>query len=385
VITIIIYFKEEMNMKRMGKKLVAGTLCATMVLGSTMAVFAGDPDESESTAANSLTGTGAVEGTVSEDVFSVELPTVAADATTFNFILDPEGLIAKSGNNGKTSYQGKTFEDNATLFFANTATGAAKNYSSTSDALTATNKGTKTANVTITATLKNLGDIKVSDNSAFTVTTGEGDEAETKNSTDASIYLAIKDSATSPNVAAVDPKTNVATLTGTLAGADKSKFMVKYNATDSKYEFVFDSDTNADYTFPTYSFQLTGAANSKGDWSELTDAAPTVEVTWKFEDPDTEVVTKVAVGNWTGGKLWLGPDAEDAAGFTADTVKVEASLDGKTYATVANTTYTKGAWVATTWNDIATAVGTTNFTKYYVKVTDGTDVYVYTCDPDATK
>lgn len=40
----------------------------------------------------------------------------------------------------------------------------------------------------------------------------------------------------------------------------------------------------------TYSFQLTGATNSNADWSELTDIAPEVTVTWKVTVEDEEIL-----------------------------------------------------------------------------------------------
>lgn len=70
------------------KKVMAATLAATMVLGSTSMVFASD------TTTNSLEGQGEVDGLVNLDVVSVEVPTDRSDI--FNFTLDPQGLIQKS-------------------------------------------------------------------------------------------------------------------------------------------------------------------------------------------------------------------------------------------------------------------------------------------------
>lgn len=61
-------------------------------------------------------------------------------------------------------------------------------------------------------------------------------------------------------------------------------------APDGAYEYVYDTENIAyayklkddlsNIKFHEYSFQLTGAANGKGDWSNLTNITPEILVTW---------------------------------------------------------------------------------------------------------
>ncbi len=82
------------------KKLLAGILTATMVMGSSMAVFAAAPytpagdygDVSEASGATgSGEGTGSVDVVDKTDVFCVNLPTDAG--SIFSYVLDPKGVI----------------------------------------------------------------------------------------------------------------------------------------------------------------------------------------------------------------------------------------------------------------------------------------------------
>ncbi|EOS68734.1 hypothetical protein C817_05892, partial [Dorea sp. 5-2] len=63
-------------------------------------------------------------------------------------------------------------------------------------------------------------------------------------------------------------------------------------APEDAYEYGYDSERK-EYTyqmkedvsgieFPSYSFQLTGASNGNGDWSEFTKETPKLTVSWKI-------------------------------------------------------------------------------------------------------
>lgn len=71
------------------KKLMAGTLAATMVLGSSMTVFAEDQT-------GTATGTGTSVGHVDKEVLTVTLPTDTANV--FNYWIDPERVIDLAGS-----------------------------------------------------------------------------------------------------------------------------------------------------------------------------------------------------------------------------------------------------------------------------------------------
>ena len=92
------------------KKILAGVLATSMVMGSSVVVLA---DEGRTT------GSGKVEGSTSDKVFRVELPTIAENDDTFNYIIDPLGLIEEAGAD---RYGALTFEASTSVYFKNTGT-----------------------------------------------------------------------------------------------------------------------------------------------------------------------------------------------------------------------------------------------------------------------
>ena len=299
------------------KKILAAGLAVSMVMGSSVVALAEDQEGGTS-------GTGGLEGSVSTDVFSVVLPSVPESGdTTFDYILDPEGLIAKAGAD---KYAGKTFEENATLFFANTAEGAAKDYSSTSDALKVINKSSSDVAVEVKATIASIDGITMSDDKSFA------------DDTNASLYLALKDS----NAETAITGEEGASLSATIDAAAEDAYEVQWNATDNKYENVLTDEAKADdYTgFSAYTFQMTGACNAAGDWSGLTETAPVVNVVWSVKDP---FVTGPQVNLNTSGVISI------------------ANLDGTLYSSMSLNdgtndwplvSATDGTWV---WDDAADA------------------------------
>lgn len=258
------------------KKILAAGLAVSMVMGSSVVALAEDQEGGTS-------GTGGLEGSVSTDVFSVVLPSVPETGdTTFDYILDPEGLIAKAGAD---KYTDKTFEENATLFFANTAEGAAKDYSSTSDALKVINKSSSDVAVEVKATVESIDGINMSEDKTFA------------DDTNTSLYLALKDDNGEDAITSEEG----AFLSATIDAAADDAYEVKWNATDNKYENVLTDEAKADdYTgFSAYTFQMTGACNAAGDWSGLTETAPVVNVVWSVKDPFV-----------TGPRVTLSPSGE---------------------------------------------------------------------------
>ncbi len=235
------------------KKIMATTLSMAMIIGSSMSVLA-----EEAATSGETTGTGEVEGYVTTDVFSFILPTDTNNA--FNFILDPQGLIAATE---QAAYSGKTFEDGATLFFANSD--GDTNYSSASDEFTITNKSSMAIDVSVNATLTGIDGITMASSDAFTA-----------DDTTASMYLALVSGETENALTS-----SGASLTGTIDATDESAF--EYTYADGAYSYGLKADTS-EITFGTYTFNMVGACNQYGDWSELTEAAPTVGVVWSVAE-----------------------------------------------------------------------------------------------------
>ncbi|MCD8000827.1 MAG: hypothetical protein LUH21_26785 [Clostridiales bacterium] len=242
------------------KKIVAVSLAATMVMGNSAAAFAVDAES------GTVTGEGKLEGTVNTDVFHVQVPTIPTDGKLpiLQFILDPEGLISKTN---EAAYQGKTFETDGTLFFANT--NGTTDYSSTSDVIAITNMSSTDLDVTLNAKIVGADGINLSDDKAFT------------DDTKASMYLAIQKKGATE---ATPIMTAGAIVKDTIAVSSNvsANYEYKYEAsTGYTYDLVSGKDA-ADFDDAVYEFQLTGASNSKGDWSSLSDAAPSVELTWNI-------------------------------------------------------------------------------------------------------
>ncbi len=255
-------------MKKNLSKLVALAIAGAMVI-TPLPVSAAEVD-SEDAAQGTTTGTGDVEGIVNKDVFKVELPTIAAGDTTFNFILDPQGLIKDT--NG-AAHSGATFDENAKgLYFANPQADSSVKYMASSPALTAKNKGTVDVDVTLSATANALSDTGYSIGLAPDDTFA-GDKAT-------NVYLALVSG--TQTVALTDEG---ATITDTLDAAPADAYEVTYDTTDSKYKYGLTAAAQAaDYAgFDSLDFNMTGACNTAADWAAAETAAPTVDVAWKLE------------------------------------------------------------------------------------------------------
>lgn len=175
-----------------------------------------------------------------DDKIRVILPTDAVGI--FDFILDPQELISKTN---ASAYDGKLFEEGATLFFKRSEGESLVDYSSTSDAVTIVNRSLVPVNVVITAGIT----VQAGDEFAMTDDKGFADD------TRPSLYLALTDGET--EVPIMGEGEEAASLTITIPPASEEEE---------------GSDECA--------FRLTGAANKEGDWSRLGNISFEVDVTW---------------------------------------------------------------------------------------------------------
>ena len=253
------------------RKILAALMAMSMVAAMSPMSASAIGTETVTSAPASGTGeaNGSFEGKVDTDVFHVVLPTITNE---LNFIMDPQGLIKETmANSTNTKYTSKKF-GTGTLFFLNaTDKQDGNDYSNTSDKLTITNKSSFDVDVEISATVSGNGVVALTSDSTFA------------NDTSASLYLALKDVPADGSDATVAPITaeNGATLTATITGAP-SQYEVVYDnskyAANNGYGYALKSTATG---FKTYEFQLTGATNSAGDWSEVgTDVVPKATVVW---------------------------------------------------------------------------------------------------------
>lgn len=247
-------------MKKFAKKLMALTMAAVMMCAPLTALAAGDVTDEESAYGGSE-GSGQLAGYVDTDVFCVVLPTEATDNTTYNFTMDPQHLLNKTGQEG--------YNASDTVFFASTGS----TYSGTSDTLTAQNKGTVQVDVSVTATASDLAIDDVS-----IPLTADKTFADDKT---ASLYLGLI-MGTSPAVP-LDATSLSATAMSTMNAVDEDSY--EFKKVGDEFEFVL-KDTVT--TFPEASFKLEGACNSNGDkaaWLAVKNAGitPRISVTWTLQ------------------------------------------------------------------------------------------------------
>lgn len=249
-------------MKRF-KTRIALMLAVIMVMGSCLTSYAAE------TASGSVTGSGELEGTVSTDVWNVVLPATVSGDTTYDFILDPEGLIAETE---AAKYNGKVFTGDTGLFFANASGNDVSGYSNTSDQKTIVNKSSYAVDITITATVSGT-DVSGSDTPLAINETGSF-----VSDNDNSVYLALTDGTQTQSV---KKATKVATMTSTVSGAP-DVYEYVYDVTAGDYAYVLKQDASGN-DFQDYSFNLTGACNKSADWSDFEEAAPIVEIVYSVQ------------------------------------------------------------------------------------------------------
>ena len=191
----------------------------------------------------------------------MKLPTVAD--SVFNFIIDPQGLINKTGG---ATYGDKKFEDNSTLFFKRSDGKVKEDYSNSSDEVTITNMGSVAVKVSLKISISSdsLGGIVLTDDRKF------------KDDKNASLYMALVDG---ENVVPIG-KDGV-TRDIIIDAAPEDAYEYGYDSERKEYTYQMKEDVSG-IEFPSYSFQLTGASNGNGDWSEFTKETPKLTVSWKI-------------------------------------------------------------------------------------------------------
>ncbi len=197
--------------------------------------------------------------TNSENVVSVILPTVSAESP-FDFLIDPERLVYKTG---ASKYGGGVVEEDANILFHNRLAEGV-DFSRNSDLLSVTNKSSVPVDVKISARVKNLGEIKLSENT---------DIAELEEPV---LYLALIDDDGNKKVMSEDViDTNI-----TLDRAPAGVYTWIYDESSDSYRYVIGDDQ--DVIYDSYSFGLTGECSNSEKWKNA-DVQPQVEITWEIE------------------------------------------------------------------------------------------------------
>ena len=210
-----------------------------------------------------------------DDVVSISIPvTGESEASVFDFILDPQGLLYKTD---AARYGGGRVEEGATLLFHNEE--GEYDFSKRSDWLTVTNRSTVPVRVTVTAQITDFGDIRLAESDDF----GESTETE--------VYLAIEDDQGNILPLAADEP---ATLNLEMASAPENTYVFRLDEENHTYQYGMSMDPSL-IDFDTYSFRLIGACNTNAEWQNIS-VHPTITVTWYVEPIIPEEQEEISEG-----------------------------------------------------------------------------------------
>lgn len=199
------------------------------------------------------------ENLIDTNIYQVVMPTNTDGI--FDFILDPESLI---NTTNAAAHGGKTFEENSTLFFHRLDGQSPEDYSNKSDFVTITNKSSIPVDVHLEIQIieSSIPGISMSDNREFI------------DDNRPSLYLALLDG---EQIVPIGPEG--ISIDVTVDAAPEGAYEYVYDTENIAYAYRLKDDLS-EIRFHEYSFQLTGAANGKGDWSNLTNITPEIVVTW---------------------------------------------------------------------------------------------------------
>lgn len=280
------------------RKLMAGTLAATMVLGSSMMVFAEDANT------GSATGTGTSVGHVDKEVLTVTLPTNTDNV--FNYWVDPERVIDLAGQLS----DGTTVTKNSDgVYFKRSD----NTYASTSNDVEFEGKNSVAVDVTVAAT----------------VTAGAKDI----------VLVADDDALAAATTPALLMNLTVGTDTKTIT-SEGATAKAKLDGVPDNFEVKVESGA---YKYAAKSgatgwaktaVKLSGKTNSMDVPSDMT--APQINLTWTIEK---HINTTPANGSVSNGELWLTVDGTN--GFSAQPSSF--TVDGTE---TADYTYYESGWIS---------------------------------------
>lgn len=290
------------------KKLVAITLTAAMVLGSSIMVYADDTVTGTTTG---ITGTGSSTGHVETEVVNVVWPTVNADATTFNFVMDAERLLKTTGKYKGGDVTLPTTGDTG-VYFATTTSGT---YANTSTELEVTNKSS--VDLDISATAKATGGTNVT-------LVDSAEKATGKSGVKLYLGIIVSDGTTDDEKAVT---ADGATAKATIAGyADNYEYT---SVNDGTYTYQLKTSPD-DSKWSKGKISLTGAVNESDDATGA--VAPTAAVTWKYEKKSTSALSATTISKASGGSITV-------TGKTVSSI-VMAKNDNTDVTAVSGTHYT---------------------------------------------
>lgn len=271
------------------KKLLAVALSVSMIMGSGAVALAADQE-------GMATGTGTVEYMKQTDVFSVVLPTSAG--TTFDYILDPDGLIAATSG---SKYTDKKFAKDDTVYFlhaekvdgteigAESAGTANLDYTSTSDEIKVVNKSTQNVTLKVNA--------KIAEATGITMATSDGLSGEGEN-----LYIALIGRGSDDTTDTTKPLTTSGVNLDVTINADPNAYETTYDSQANEYKRTLTAAAQAsDYNgFKSYTFKLTGKAKANdAALLALKENPPKIDLIWSVADFTEVGKPSIATRNYT--------------------------------------------------------------------------------------
>lgn len=344
------------------RKILAGVLATSMVLGNSAVVFA---DEG-----GSAKGSGKVEGQVKQEVFSVVLPTESDYAGVFDYTIDPMKLITNTDSSKYDASKYK-FDAGKTVFFYNgiqediaDSNKEKLTYTSESNKLEVENKSSVPVKLTVSLSASGAEGIMLSTKSDFT----ESDNSTAN--TDPSLYLEIAGTdysvdstdATGAHTAGSTTKTaginsngvasfevNLLALTPKTGSTDPA-FVTQWNPIRNTYEYV--ENVAAARITTGFEFSVKGACNpntAATDWLDALEncVTPELGIIWSISDP-----TGAQIDSLTQATKTI-----EMSGFTA-----EQTYKSLTISDVTGTYDLSGTLAAGAGWDDATGEGALTFT-----------------------
>lgn len=247
------------------KKIMAFALATTMVIGSSVTVFA------EGTA-KTADGTSSFEGVDINFAQATSLTVPAVPTTGFGYIADPNGLIKESAS---SRYANSTWADTAHgVFFKTSSESGNTVYSEKSAALEVVNNNA--APIIVSAKIKQLAagtNVIFTDDATFGGTTP---------STAKSVYIAVTDGTNTKALKAGGAEVELPISVSGKVGNYELKWNAKANSGNGAYEYTLKTGiatTDKDKWNKT-AFYVTGALNENAEWTGASDTFPTLTVTW---------------------------------------------------------------------------------------------------------
>lgn len=336
------------------RRLMALILSATMIVGSSLTALAAS---TSATGSDTGSGDGTNEGITDTEIYSVTLPTVAANM--FDFYLDPDSNIEDTA---AARYSGFTATNTTNGYFKTTSS----TMTADSAEYTISNGSYQSIDVTMKVEVKGATNLAIAD------------DTETNAATVPTMFMALVadiDDSGSPSTDYV-PSTAVLEKTFTL-GDDSADYTKAFES--DKYVW---KSTKTAHDDPKLVFNLSVGCNtvetSDGkaiDWSSAVEDSTSVEVTWSYkkhvDTPAVAYTEHAANGVWSTD-LWLSIDGSNGFGGTPDAVEISVN-DGA----FSNITYSGNDFISLTWTNIAAKLTDATNDKYTIRVTVGTDRYSY--------